>query len=186
LQAFINKGEKPILVTFGSMFHNPEKTRILYETVCEALVKSKSRAILIMPDLPEKTILPENVVLIRQVPYSWLLDHVTIVIHHFGFGTAAEVLKAGLPSIPIPHIFDQKLRASQFFKLGYAHKPLELNRITSDVLSEAILKVKNNEEMKKKCLIARSQISNENGTKKAADLISDYIASLTRHNANNT
>ena len=111
LTNFINHGEKPVLVTFGSMFHNHGQTQGLYAAVCDALMKSKSRAILIMPDLNENDIvLPENIFLAKQIPYSWLLNQVSLVIHHFGFGTTAEVLKAGLPSIPVPHIFDQKIR----------------------------------------------------------------------------
>ena len=141
--SFISKGEKPILVTFGSMFHKPQQTQHLFATICDAILKSNSRAILIMPDLNEKDItLPENILLAKQIPYCWLLNHVELAIHHFGFGTTAEVLKAGLPSIPIPHIFDQKIRASQIYKLGYAHKPFDINKINGNALSKAIIQVR--------------------------------------------
>jgi sterol 3beta-glucosyltransferase len=44
---FIKNGEKPILVTFGSMFHSQEQTNHLYRTVCDALIKSKSKLFLL-------------------------------------------------------------------------------------------------------------------------------------------
>jgi sterol 3beta-glucosyltransferase len=180
---FIKKGEKPILVTFGSMFHKYEQTNQLYGTVCDALMKSKSRAILIMPDLEvEDTAIPENIFLAKQIPYSWLLSHVVLVVHHFGFGTTAEVLKSGLPSIPIPHIFDQKIRASAIHKKGYAYKPLNINKINGNILSDAINKVNNNQDMKRKCREAGTIISNENGTERAVELINEYITLVSSKN----
>jgi sterol 3beta-glucosyltransferase len=177
---FIKNGDKPILVTFGSMFHSHEQTNHLYRIICDALIKSKSKAILIMPDLEEEeTAIPENIFLAKQIPYSWLLNQVVLVVHHFGFGTTAEVLKAGLPSIPIPHIFDQKTRAAAIHKLGYAYKPLNISKINGNILSDAIVQVKNNLEMKRKCIDAERIISNEKGTEKAAELINEHIRQIT-------
>ena len=182
LLKFINNREKPILITFGSMFHNQEQTKHLYVTVCESLIESNTRAVLIMPDLDEKEIeIPENVFLAKQIPYSWLLRHVELVVHHFGFGTTAEVLRAGLPSIPIPHIFDQKNRASSIHKLGYAYKPIDINKINTEILSNAIVHVRNNQEMKNRCLDAGKIITSEKGTEKAVIMISEYIKQLTNY-----
>jgi UDP:flavonoid glycosyltransferase YjiC (YdhE family) len=176
LTEFINKGEKPILVTFGSMFHTHDQTLELFNVICDAVAISASRAILIMPDLKDADIeIPEYIFLTDQIPYSWLLKQVTLVVHHFGFGTTAEVLKAGLPSIPIPHIFDQKIRASKVYKSGYAHKPLQVQKITGNTLSNAIINVKNNPELRKRCQDAEKKISRENGVKKAAYLIDNYL-----------
>lgn len=178
---FINNGEKPILVTFGSMFHTQKQTKYLYEIVCESLVKSNARAILIMPDLNEQEVeVPNNVFVAKQVPYSWLLRYVEIVVHHFGFGTTAEVLKSGLPSVPIPHIFDQKIRATTVHKLGYSHKSLNINKINSDILSAAIVRVKNNSFMKDKCVEASIAISKQNGARKAVEHINAYIKQVAR------
>jgi sterol 3beta-glucosyltransferase len=176
---FIKNGEKPILVTFGSMFHGQEQTNHLYGTVCDALTKSKSRAILIMPDLEEEgTGIPENIFLTNQIPYGWLLNQVVLVVHHFGFGTTAEVLKVGLPSIPIPHLFDQKIRASAIHKLGYAYRPLNINKMNGDILSDAIIQVNNNKEMQRRCRDAGRKISNEKGTEKAVGFINEYIRQI--------
>lgn len=183
LLKFISNGEKPILVTFGSMFHNHEQTTRLYATVRDALMRSGSRAILIMPDLEEKEIaIPDNIFLAKQIPYSWLLKQVVLVVHHFGFGTTAEVLKAGLPSIPIPHIFDQKIRASALHKSGYAYRPLNINKVNGNMISDAIIQVNNNHEMKRKCMDAGTIISNEKGTGKAVELINKYIRQTIAHN----
>ncbi len=132
-----------------------------------------------MPGINEKDInIPDNIYIAKQIPYSWLLGQVELVVHHFGFGTTAEVLRAGLPSIPIPHIFDQKIRASTIHKLGYAYKPLNINKFNGNILSNAIISVKNNKEMKKKCLNAGRRIINEKGTEKAVKLINEFIEQI--------
>ena len=182
LLSFIKHKDKPILITFGSMFHNQEQTKHLFMIACESLDKSSTRAVLIMPDLNEKEMtIPENVYIAKQIPYSWLLGQVELVIHHFGFGTTAEVLKAGLPSIPIPHIFDQKIRASAIHKLGFTFKPLNINQINSDILSNAIVQVKNDQKMKRKCMDAGIMISNEKGTDNAVKLINKYIEKINNY-----
>ncbi len=179
LLKFLNIGEMPILVTFGSMFHNQEQTKNLYMTVCDSLDKSSTRAVLIMPDINENEItIPNNIYIVKEIPYNWLLGHVELVVHHFGFGTTAEVLRAGLPSIPIPHIFDQKIRASTIHKLGLSYKPLNINEMNSGDLSNAILSVKNNQLMKMKCLEAGDSISNDRGTEKTVRLINKYIEGI--------
>lgn len=180
LLSFISNGEKPVLVTFGSMFHNQSQTNYLYKTVCESIDKANARAVLIMPDLDEtKVRIPANIFIAKQIPYSWLLGHIELVVHHFGFGTTSEVLRAGLPSIPIPHIFDQKIRASEIHKSGYAYKPLNINKINGDILSKAIVQVKNDQKMKKKCVEAGKMILNENGIERAVNLINKYIEQTT-------
>jgi UDP:flavonoid glycosyltransferase YjiC (YdhE family) len=176
LQKFMDAGEKPLLITFGSMFHKKEQTVQLFEIICNAVSKAQSRALLIMTDLSIKDVsLPGNIFLIDQVPYSWLLKKVSLVVHHFGFGTTAEVLKAGLPSIPVPHIFDQKARAAHIHELGYAYKPLNYKKLNSDDLSCAIQKVKTDNRMHQKCKKAGIFISKEKGTQRAVAMINKYF-----------
>jgi sterol 3beta-glucosyltransferase len=179
LQFFLNNGEIPILITFGSMFHDEVQTDHLFKTICSAVSQSKSRAILIMPDLNEQeTTVPNNIYIVKQIPYSWLLNNVKVVVHHFGFGTTAEVLRAGLPSIPIPHIFDQKIRASKIHKLGYASKPIDIKSIDEKILTDAIVQVSNDEKMKYRCIEAGKLINEELGLQRAIRLINGYISKL--------
>lgn len=176
LTEFIQSGEKPLFISFGSMFHAPEQTLKLYQIVVEAVRQSGSRAILLMADLDTgKIIIPENIFPVKKIPYRWLLQHVSLVIHHFGFGTTAEVLHAGLPSIPIPHIFDQSIRANHIYKLGLTYKPLQLKSLTSQKLAEAIKRVKANTYLISNCRETGQQISKENGLAKAVELINEYF-----------
>ena len=172
LQQFLHSGEKPVLVTFGSMFHRKEETDVLFKTITSAISESRSRGLILMPDVSlQGKELPDEILVIDNIPYSWLLNQVGLVIHHFGFGTTAEVLKAGLPAIPVPHIFDQKIRANQLYKRGYAFKPLNKNKLTSKMLSEAISSVKENKEMIEQCSKVGEEITKEHGIETAVNLI---------------
>ena len=173
---FLNSGKKPILITSGSMFRKPEDTIKLYDTISKAIKKSGSRAIILLADLDHESIdVPKDIYLIKQAPYAWLLKQVDLVVHHFGFGTSAEVLRSGLPSVPIPHIFDQNIRAKQIHKLGYASKPLNFKKLNSQTLSDAINNAKKDKQMIKKCKEAGIAISNENGVHKAVGLINQHF-----------
>jgi len=179
LTEFISSGDKPILITFGSMFHKKEETEKLYSIICEAVTLSQSKALLLMPDLDiNKDGVPQNILLIKNTPYSWLLKQVNLVIHHFGFGTTAEVLKAGLPSIPIPHIFDQKNRAKQIYKLGFATKPLNINNIDGHKLAQAIISTKADCKIYSDCFELSSKIAKENGVEYAVELIGEFIKKI--------
>jgi sterol 3beta-glucosyltransferase len=43
------------------------------------------------------------------VDHDWLLRQCSAVVHHGGAGTAAAALRAGLPSVISPLLFDQHL-----------------------------------------------------------------------------
>lgn len=173
---FIQSGEKPLFISFGSMYHDPEQTLKLYQTIVEAVTQSGSRAILLMADLDTGKIhIPKNILVVNNIPYRWLLQQVNLVVHHFGFGTTAEVLNAGLPSVPIPHIFDQNLRARQMYKLGLTYKPLQLRTLTSQKLADAIQHVKTDTKLVTNCRETGIKISQEDGLARALELINKYF-----------
>lgn len=50
--------------------------------------------------------LPENVLLIDNVPHSWLFEQVSAVVHHDGAGTTAAGLAAGKSTVIVPFFGD--------------------------------------------------------------------------------
>ena len=176
LTDFIHSGEKPLLFTFGSMFHQENDTRKLYQTLCKSLTQTGQRALLIMPDLDRKSIeTPNNLFITENIPYSWLLKQVSAVIHHFGFGTSAEVLKSGIPSVPLPHIFDQNMRAKEIYQKGLATKPLNPKHINSQQLTKAIEQAKSDQKLISRCRETGERIARENGVEKAVECINKYL-----------
>lgn len=135
LARFLNSGEIPIYIGFGSMT-TLEKHQGLADLAVEALVKSGKRGIVCGMGTPSS--LPENVFVLNSVPHSWLFERVAAVCHHGGAGTTAAGFKAGVPSIIIPFSNDQFAWAYRAYDLGVGVKPIPKNELTSDRLAAAI------------------------------------------------
>jgi UDP:flavonoid glycosyltransferase YjiC (YdhE family) len=91
LEAFLDSGEPPVYVGFGSMAsRQPERiTRI----VLEALEKSGQRGVLATGWGGLKALkVPANVYVLDSAPHSWLFPRMKAVVHHGGAGTTAAVL----------------------------------------------------------------------------------------------
>lgn len=170
------KNNKPLFITFGSMVHSKELSQSLFSRISEAIAISKDKAIVLMAGFDREAVnIPENIFLIESVPYEWILKQVSIVIHHFGFGTTAEVLKVGLKSIPIPHFIDQDMRAKEMYKLGLCSKPLKLKSFTGKQLADEILKIKDGATMGRKIETISKTITEEDGVNKAIKLINQFL-----------
>jgi len=105
--------------------------------------------------------------LIQEIPFDWLFDHISCVIHHCGLGTTAEVLKAGLPSIPVPHMIDQFAWADRIHSLGVATDPIPRKELTVEKLSKAITEALENSRMKENAKKLGQKIRKEKGLKNA-------------------
>ena len=44
---------------------------------------------------------------VGSVPHDWLLPRCAVVLHHAGSGTVAAALRAGVPQVTCPCMFDQ-------------------------------------------------------------------------------
>ena len=62
--------------------------------------------------------LPEGVRHFPYVPFSALLPRCAALVHHGGIGTTAQALRAGIPQLVTPMIFDQPDNAARVKRLG--------------------------------------------------------------------
>ena len=100
LQRFLEAGELPVYIGFGSMLPHPD--RRLVELCLEALRISGLRGVLALPGLEEAGDLPANALALPVLPFTWLFPRLAAVLHHGGAGTTAAGLHAGLPSPDLP------------------------------------------------------------------------------------
>jgi len=106
LEAFLDAGEPPVYVGFGSMT-DPDPaaaTRVVLEAVARAGVRAVlSRGWAGLGGVP----LPSEVMEIGPVSHASLFARVAAVVHHGGAGTTTTAARAGAPQILVPHILDQ-------------------------------------------------------------------------------
>ncbi len=171
LSDFLNSGEKPVYIGFGSVSNEDQKDE-LSKLVIDALAKSGSRGIIC--GIGKFDSLPSHVMAIDSIPHSWLFDMVSAVCHHGGAGTTAAGFKAGVPSIIIPFANDQHAWAHRAYDLGVGSKPIPIKTLTSDKLAEAIDFALQNNVVENAKALAKN-IASENGARDCAKVIVDCL-----------
>ncbi|KAL1590301.1 hypothetical protein WHR41_01219 [Cladosporium halotolerans] len=160
LQDFLDAGEPPVYVGFGSIVvDDPDRfTQMIFKAVemagVRALVNKGWGGL-----GGEGNATPDNVYMLGNTPHDWLFPRVKAVVHHGGAGTTAMGLKCGKPTMIVPFFGDQPFWGSMTAdaKAG-AHECIPYKKLTAERLAEGI----------KQCLTEESQ--------KNVQQISDSIA----------
>jgi sterol 3beta-glucosyltransferase len=170
LMEFLRAGPPPVYVGFGSMSNRkPEETADL---VLEALARTRQRAILLSGwSGLQKPDLPDSVLMVESVPFSWLFPRVAAVVHHGGAGTTAAGLRAGVPSIVIPFFGDQPYWGQRVADLRVGPAPIPRRRLTVERLAQALEKVVTDQTMRQGAADLGARIRAEDGIAGAVSVI---------------
>ncbi|MEE3717916.1 glycosyltransferase [Tumidithrix elongata RA019] len=175
LQDFLQSGTPPVYVGFGSL-GDPDRATQTTELVIDALNRSGQRGVLATgwSGMAKLDRIPENIFILDSAPHAWLFPRMSAVVHHGGAGTTAAGLRAGVPSILIPHANDQFAWGRRVYELGVGAKPIPRQKLTAAKLSEAIMQALTPEvKLAAKALGAR--IQSEHGSETAAKAIAHYL-----------
>lgn len=183
LQQFIDSGPPPVVVTTSTA---DERNAPAYLTVARhALEKTGRRGILLAGHAAKALlgsdshrVLPSGIAAWQYIPLSRVLPHASMVVHHSGIGTAAAVLRHGLPSVAIPASFDQWYNAGRIRSLGVG-KVLKYDDLTIDRLAAAIDQVANKPSYTAHARELADQIRAEDGTATACNEIEALLARQT-------
>ncbi|MFD8237231.1 glycosyltransferase [Streptomyces sp. NPDC059696] len=80
----------------------------------------------------------DDMITVGDVPHALLFPRTAAVVHHAGAGTTAAVLRAGVPTIPVPVQFDGGFWAARLVALGTAPSALPLRHLTAGSLATAL------------------------------------------------
>ncbi|MGC7102228.1 glycosyltransferase [Amycolatopsis lurida] len=137
LTAFLDAGEPPVCVTFGSLVGaDPAKTA---RTVLAAIRAAGVRAVLIAGwgGLRVDEV-PDDVLVVDQVPYDWLFPRVAAVVSHSGAGTSSAAAAAGRPQVGIPMDVEQPMWAARLHGLGVGPAPIPYGELAEAPLAAAL------------------------------------------------
>ena len=104
LASFLAGGDPPVIAAFGSAASLHAADR--YRAVASACEKLGRRCLLIGASASVVAASAERRV-VASAPYVQVFPYASVIVHHGGFGTCGEALRAGKPSLVTPFAFDQ-------------------------------------------------------------------------------
>ena len=170
---FLEEGAPPVFVGFGSMpVRQPQQTASL---LLEALRRSGQRAILHTgwARLPANA-MPEDVYALDYAPYSWLFPRMAAVVHHGGAGTTGAALRAGVPSLVVPFLFDQFFWGRRLQALRVGPAPYPFKKLSATTLAQAIRRMVEDRDMQRRAATLGAKIRAEDGLARAVVLVEEY------------
>ena len=120
-------------------------------------------------------LVPENVFVVDSAPHSWLFPRMAAVVHHGGAGTTAEGLRAGVPTVIVPFVFDQPFWGARIKAMGLGPEPIPKKKLTADRLASAIRKAVTDSGMRQRASSCGAAIRAENGVSNAVELVKQYF-----------
>ena len=136
LEAWLDEGEPPIHVGFGSMTgRGPER---MQRVVVEAIASLGRRALVSRGWANLGGEMPGTWRVIGETPHALLFPRTACVVHHGGAGTTAAALRAAVPQVLVPLILDQYHHAQRLFEEGLAPRPVAMEKIDAAQLARAI------------------------------------------------
>jgi vancomycin aglycone glucosyltransferase len=133
VERFLEAGEKPVYLGFGSMPSASRTGRV----VAEALRLSGVRAI-VGSGWGSLSVTSERVLTVGSVPHAKLFPRMAAIVHHGGAGTTAAATRSGVPQVIVPHLLDQYYWAHRVQRMGLGPRLESVGRATAAKLAAAI------------------------------------------------
>lgn len=174
LVEFLEAGPPPIFVGFGSMtVRDPQQVT---QVILEAILRSKQRAVLQAgwAGLGQGA-MPESVHLLDYAPYGWLFPRMAAVVHHGGSGTTGFGLRAGVPSILTPFLFDQFYWGRRIQALGVGPAPVPHKKLTPTRLAAAIETAVSTPGMRRQAADLGRRLRQEDGIAAAVTIVKELL-----------
>ena len=96
-------------------------------------------------------------------------------MQHGGAGTTAEGLRAGVPNVIVPFLFDQPFWGARVKALGLGPEPIPQKKLTADRLADAIRIAVTDPVMRQRASSCGQGIRAEDGVGNAVKVIRRYF-----------
>ncbi len=170
LARFLDSGEPPVYVGFGSMGFGRGAARRTARIV-QALTDRGHRIVLATGWGGLSAAAGDHVLVLRDAPHDWLFPRTAAVIHHGGSGTTHAGLRAGRPTLICPFIADQPFWGHRVHALGVGPAPIPSGKITSARLGPALDRLLDDPAVRERAGRLARQLAAEDGVGTAVRMI---------------
>ncbi len=173
LEHFLADGPPPVYIGFGSV--NVGKAASLSRAALDAIRRAGVRAV-VQRGWEGLDVSGDNIFTIDEVPHDWLFPRVACAVHHAGAGTTAATLRAGIPSVPVPFVYDQGFWARRLVTLGAAPSAIPAARLSSDRLAAAITSAVTDSRYRHASAAIASRLAREDSAAPVLDAVARLVA----------
>lgn len=165
---FLDAGDPPVCVLFGSMVHrNAEK---IDHIVRSGLKQTGQRGVILSGWGSVKQSSSKDLFYLDAISHDWLLPRCKMIIHHGGAGTTSAGLRAGIPNIVVPFMADQPFWGKRVYVNGAGPKPIFVKTLSIDKLADAIVEAES-KTIRERAQTIGQNIRSEEGVDHAIRLI---------------
>jgi UDP:flavonoid glycosyltransferase YjiC (YdhE family) len=165
VEAFVADGPAPVVITFGSM--GGGATDPVIEEAIAAILRGGRRVVLQGGQGADSP----SLLRIGPIDHRALFPRAALVVHHGGAGTIHAVAAAGVPSVVVPHVGDQRYWADRANRLGVAPAPLLARGLTADALAQAVLGAAADPGLRQAAAALAEVVAAEDGVEAATALL---------------
>lgn len=174
LETFIEQHQSILFVSFGSIpIRDPDTFYQIFIDYCND--EENDMALIIGKGWSTTSIeSSDNVIVIDEVPYDYLLQHVKIMVHHGGAGTVSACAHAAVPMLVIPFFADQFFwgKLVQDLEIGCTIPYHTSNKFN---IFEMIDQLNHANKFKSNVEILSEKLNSENGVENAIKIIENNL-----------
>ncbi len=176
MTAFLDHGEKPVYIGFGSMVSGDMENT--FDIVMRAVKAAGVRAVIGLGWGGDRFSFPsdDQVCFISYAPHDWLLPRMKAIVHHGGAGTTAAGLRYGLPTLVVPFGGDQPFWGHRVHRIGCGPRPISRKRMTVERLAGALKELTSCDMYRQNAMALSEKLRAEKGIQVAADVIENTIS----------
>jgi sterol 3beta-glucosyltransferase len=173
LLRFLDSGPPPAFFSLGSMANlDEERAAAAVHAMVEATSRLGTRAVVQLPEAAlAKARHAANIHYLSRAPHALLFPRCSVLLHHGGAGTTHAALRAGRPSIVIPHIADQFFWADTLQRLGVGAAPLRATALDARGLESRMRDVLSNPDRVARAEALAAKLREERGAQRACECI---------------
>ena len=171
LRSFLQGGQPPICISFGSMVHRDAER--IDRIVHEALRQTGNRGIILSGWSQVRASSSSEVLYLDATPHDWILPRCKMVIHHGGAGTTAAGLRAGIPSIVVPFMADQPFWGRRVHGVDAGPRPIPVKNLSTERLVQAIAETET-ESLRRSARAIGLRLQAEDGVAESVAWIEKY------------